>query len=226
MVTSSSEAGVISPAFSRFGSLPQATFGGTGIPNDAVAITEFTVPNGGPTFTLGLTATPRFFEPAVSNNGAGTFQAAAGGFPGAPSLARWNFGFFAEVSSGPLANYQVDLLYDLDPAADTPESDLGVINLTAALAGSGDPRVEGSQNLGFPFLAANALPVIDAPTFTAFDPAAAGEYTFALSVANAGEALGQVSILVNTVPEPASALGIACVMGVLATSRRRRSSSL
>jgi hypothetical protein len=42
------------PVYDTFGALPQATFGGSGIPNDAVAIGTFSNPAGN--FTLGLAA--------------------------------------------------------------------------------------------------------------------------------------------------------------------------
>src|SRR5215469_8414331 len=65
-----------------FGTLSGATFGGTGIPNNAVEITTVnTTPNGNgasDTITLGLTATPRYQNPALGNNLAGTFSATAG----------------------------------------------------------------------------------------------------------------------------------------------------
>ena len=68
----------LTPEFTTFGPLPGATFGGSGIPNDAVAIT--TIVDGTTTITLGLTAHQRFASPAVTNNGAGVFTAQAGVF--------------------------------------------------------------------------------------------------------------------------------------------------
>ncbi len=60
------------PKFDSFGPLPAATYGGTGIPNDPSAIT--TIVDGSNTITLGLTATPRYYNPAIKNDGAGTFS--------------------------------------------------------------------------------------------------------------------------------------------------------
>ncbi len=57
------EAAPISPTFDTFGTLSGATFGGTGIPNNAVAITRIT--SGGYNITLGLTAHGRFFNPPI-----------------------------------------------------------------------------------------------------------------------------------------------------------------
>lgn len=79
----------ITPSYTTFGPLPAATFGGTGIPNSAVSITRVVNPSGGGDLTLGLTAHQRYDNPAVTNNGAGTFFAGAGNDSahGAPNYA-------------------------------------------------------------------------------------------------------------------------------------------
>jgi len=79
----------IVPQFHSFGPLPQATFGGTGIPNDRVAVTSED------TILLALSVSPRYAAPAVADNGAGVFTVQAGVSPDAPSpvdpYALWNF---------------------------------------------------------------------------------------------------------------------------------------
>ncbi len=127
----------ISPTYDTFGHLG-TEFGGDGIPNNAVAITTFS--NSSNTITLGLTAHSRthggFFAPPVSNNGAGTFFANAGDF-GSQSgqsseagRALWNFAYYINITEGgTLGDYQFDLLYDFDPAANTTVSDHGIIHL-------------------------------------------------------------------------------------------------
>ena len=67
------------PTGGTFGSLPQATFGGSGIPNNAVQMGHNV---GG--VDLGLTATQRFTSPALTNDGAGTFFATPGFDASAP----------------------------------------------------------------------------------------------------------------------------------------------
>src|SRR5690606_11157788 len=101
-------------AATTFGTLSGATFGGKGIPNDSVTIT--TIVDGGLTITLGLTATPRFSNPAVSttgldSNNVGIYYAVAGGDidHGKPNYAKWNVSFEAQ---GLTANYSISLLYD------------------------------------------------------------------------------------------------------------------
>ncbi len=223
------------PTFDVFGPLPEATFGGSGIPNNAVAISTFG-DGGGNTITLGLTATQRFTEPPVGNDGAGTFSALPGGFPGStahvpadPTLARWNFNYFVKIEGGAtLSDFIIQWLYDFDPGADTAESDLGVWDLS--LTFPTDTLSQGSQNLGFGFLAAGFPGVIAPPAFGAFDPNTAGEYTFALRVFQLGsdpamdEPLGAASINVNTVPEPISAslFGIGALGLAIGGARRRR----
>ncbi|MEM9147624.1 MAG: hypothetical protein AAGC57_15665 [Pseudomonadota bacterium] len=58
----------VTPSFQRFGDLPQATFGDTGIPTDPTAIRVFDGLDGD-TVTLGLSATERFATPAVETDG-------------------------------------------------------------------------------------------------------------------------------------------------------------
>lgn len=217
----------ITPTFDSFGELAAATFGGAGIPNDAVAITTFT--DSGNTITLGMTATQRFSNPPLHNNGAGRFTAGTGSNFGGmgESLfegAKWNFNFYIDISGGgTLGDYTVELLFDFDPGVGTDESVLGVLDFNAVtIPGdlSGLSLVEGSQNLLFGFLdvAANG---VTPPVFPTFDPNATGEYSFALRVSNSSGLLGESSILV-TVPEP----GTLAVLGLgllgLGIARRRK----
>ncbi len=121
-----SQAGAIGPSFSYFGFL-DATFGGTGISNNPVAVR--TIKDGNATITLGLNATSRYDATVVTNNGNGTFTASSGGFvsptnesPANPDLARWNFNYFVNVTGGRLRDYKFKLLYDFDPATGNAES--------------------------------------------------------------------------------------------------------
>jgi hypothetical protein len=91
----------IAPSGTALVSLPAATFGGTGIANDKVEVTTITTPRQD-TITLGLTATPRYFNPALGNDGFGTFTATPGFNNGLGSPAHtlgptWNFDFYINV---------------------------------------------------------------------------------------------------------------------------------
>ena len=77
----SAMAAPILPTFGTFGPLAGATFSGTGIPNNPVAITTV----GG--LTLGMAASQRFVGPNLGNNGAGTYNAPAGVSLASPSPA-------------------------------------------------------------------------------------------------------------------------------------------
>ena len=223
----------LTPTFQTFGDLSQATFGGTDIPTEFTAISMLTA-NNGDLLTLGLAATPRFSNPGLGNDGAGTYTATPGlndGAPGStvgPLRATWNFSFFAEVTGtggSTLGDFDIKLLYDFDPGVGTDEADLGVFDFDTVplLTGTGVlgdlTLVEGSQNLVFGFLAGNPpFAGVTPPTFGSFDANAVGEYSFALQ-----SNLGDVSINVNTVPLPATAwLLLSAFAGLGFLSRRRR----
>lgn len=207
-------AGPVSPTYDTFGTLSGATFGGSGIPNDAVAVDTF----GGA--TVGLTATGRYANPPTSNDGAGTFTASVGGDTPS-SYARWNFDLYADPGPLGTAGYFARLRYDFDPAVGTDESLLGTVlfPLTALY--------QDSWNLGFPFLDAGA-PGVTPPTYPSFDPTASGKYSFVLELLNpAGAPVARSAINVNVggggrVPDAGATLPLlAGGIGVLGIFRKK-----
>lgn len=223
----------ISPTFDTFGTLSGATFGGSGIPNNAVAITTISTPTH--SVVLGLTAHHRFLNPPLTNDGAGTFFATPGANYGDPTFmtmpssllgATWNFAFYVDVGASS-QSIVVRLLYDFDPSFATDESNHGVIEAT--IPGTPPVEVQSSQNLLFGFLSTPSMgpPSITPPPGT-FDPNAQGWYTFALRAYTlGGDFLGQSAIVVTVgnvaVPEPASlATWGLCGIGALLTAARAR----
>lgn len=211
----------IVPTYTTFGTLSGATFGGTGIPNDAVAIT--TIGN----VTLGLTAHQRYANPPVGNNGAGDFYAVPGGdvysSPPQPGYARWNFGWY--VHNPGSTWYTVELRYDFDPGTGTDEANHGVFR---QLIGQG--TYQDSWNLGMAFLATPAIWLtgsVTPPTHGSFNPNVNGEYTIALILRNLQNAeLGRAAIRVNVgqvarVPD-GGVTGALLLMGVLGLASLRR----
>lgn len=222
-VSMASVAAPIIPEFDRFGELSEASFGGSGIPNDSVAVTEFDIfgpiqigtrPRSLGTVTLGMSSHGRYENVNEGNDGNGTFFASTGSnVPPSSSLegATWNFNFFASFTASgtaeeayvaeQLSAIELALLYDFDSSVGTDEADHGVINFGPMLAES--LPLQGSQNLLFSYLGDSSLPGITAPGFS-FDPSVAGEYTFALTASNGTEELGRSAIRVETVPEPST----------------------
>jgi hypothetical protein len=221
---------VAAPTYDTFGTLAGATFGGTGIPNDAVAIDNF----GGTTLarpysgTLGLTAFGRFGLSPVTNNGAGTFTAYTGQFdpPGTPANgALWNFGYYLNIN-GPFAGF-ARLSYDTDPGTGT---NFGTITTPIVSLLNQSITLQDSQNLLFNFLYV-AVPGLISPPGVAFNPDAPGTYTFRLelfqtTLANPrGTRVGLASIDVNVVPAPSSLALAALGLAIAGWVRRRRATA-
>ncbi len=159
--------------YDDFGSFPDATWGGTGIPNDAVAASRQFI-DGDTTITVAMNATGRFSNPQLANNGAAVYTAGTGSnFGGAGESATegalWNWNYYIDIDSPDkvLADYQIDIWYDFDPAGPRSCCDLtgsGRIDVTAFLVATapGTTLVEDSQNLLFGFLGTDfrAVPVL------------------------------------------------------------------
>lgn len=169
----------ITPHFTSFGTLAGATFGGSGIPNDAVAIT--TITNSGNTITLGLTATQRLNNPALTNDLNGTFFAAPGVDPNQAGYAVWNYDFYADVSGGNASSYSFDLVY-----MNNTTGAFSSFSLFPITTGTGTEQ--DSFNLGFAFSTAAI----------SFNPSDIAQYGFQLEVRDAsGILLGFTAIDVN-----------------------------
>jgi hypothetical protein len=223
--------------YDTFGAFPDASWGGTGIPNDAVAAAK-TIIDGDTTIRIAMNATGRFSNPQLSNNGAAVFFAGAGqncgiatdpvGCPSGTQGALWNFNYFIDIVSGSgktLKDYQFDLWYDFNPAGPNACCTLptGRINMTNAILFSANPNSvleQGSQNLLFSFLAANAPPVITAPGGS-FNPNALGNYQFALTVTNGFFPVESVAMEVQVVPVPAAVWLFGSALGLMGVMRRR-----
>lgn len=240
LITSAPIPAMATAVYQTFGTLP-VTFGGSGIPNNAVAASSVFV-NGNDQIVLGLTAHGRYSNPTVTNNGAGVFYAGSGsncgiatdpvGCPSSSQGALWNFGFFVGVSgpSADLSDYNFNLYYDFNPGANTPVGSLGVINVNnAIIAVGGNPSImtvaQDSQNLLFSSFS-TTIPGVITPPGGAFNPNALGEYSFYLTATTKTAfpaSVGTVGIDVQVVPVPAAAwlLGSGLI-GLAGFARKRK----
>ena len=216
--------------YDDFGAFPDATWGGTGIPNDAVAA-SMQIIDGDTTITIAMNATGRYDNPQLTNNGAAVYYASNGtSFSGPSSTegALWNWNYYISIDSPDkvLADYQIDIWYDFDasgPAACCSLAGLGRIDLTAYLlaVAPGTTLVEDSQNLLFNFLAVSSPPFLTAPAGS-FDPNAVGNYQFAITVTDGFFPIEAVAMEVQVVPIPAAVWLFASGLGLLGWTRRRR----
>jgi len=233
-LASGSLAMAVNPS-TTFGPLNAANFGGSGNPNQAVQVTTWTSPIAGDTITLGLAAQQRYDNPALGNDGAGTYFATPGSNVKGPSSilgSLWNFDYYINVSSSDIGRYHFKLLYDFNPGANTPDNQLGVIDINAALAAlqidaASIKTVQDSENLLFPFLSTSGNGITPPPG--TFDPNATGEYTFKLEVVNADgniQAESDIKVDVQGVPDTNStALLLSLATGgllVFASKRTKR----
>ena len=195
----SAVASPVAVKYSSFGTLSSATFGGSGISNKAVAITTI-----GNNVTLGLTATPRYDSPALSNNGAGEFYAEAGAYSNGDNLALWNYDYY--INAPLFSNYSFKLLVDHDAAAGNDISTYDDMSWLLLLGR------QNSQNLGFQ------------TGYAQFDPTEDGEYGVVLAAYRNGAEVGRSAILVDVgnVPEPASLALVGVALAGAAFAARRR----
>lgn len=180
----------VTPA-GTLGSLPAGSFGGSGIPTNAVML------GGANGATIGLSVTQRYTStPAPTNDGAGTFYVPAGQSTGGTNntgFAAWNFDYFVGNHN---ATDVFTLYVDGDAAAGNSLTDP---TTNAFVLGVLPTSYFDSSNFGWGW----TLP-------TTFDPNATGEYSFALYQRSAdGVDLSHVAMNVEvgsttTTPEPSS----------------------
>jgi hypothetical protein len=202
---------------SSFGTLSNATWGGSGIDNNNAEITTITLPAtaAANVITLGLEANPRLQPGVLGNNGAGIYFVAPGAAAGHPTWASWNMGFFiGSTPDNSLSQYTFTLSYGLEGGGSFTFDPMLISD------NKGGPNsAQNSENLGFGFL---SVPI------GGFDPNASGIYDFTLNAYLNGNLLGSDSakVAVGNVPDGGStvaALGFAaCALLIFKRASDRR----
>jgi hypothetical protein len=192
------------PAYTTFGPLSGANFGGTGNPTDPVAIT--TIGDNGNTITLGLAAQGRYANPQLDSAG-GVYEATTGAnngltTPGHALGATWNFDFYFNATGG---SYSYKLTYGLvgGPLLTVDPAHISDNKTTPNTGG------QNSQNLLFPEWGTAPDSVLNT---LLFDPTAPGVYVFELQAFNdAGAPVGTsdiINVAVRAVPDVSSTAGL------------------
>jgi len=220
--------------YDNFGPFPNANFGGTGIPNNAVAVSKSIFDNAtGSTITIAMNATQRFTNPVVTNDGFATYFAGPGSNIQGPNNtlgALWNWNYYLEVASPSktLKDFQIDIWYDFNPASSPNLGDLsgmGRINVTAGLlaASSNATLAQGSENLLFSYLTSPPFPqsLFITPPSGTFNPNAPGNYQFAITVNRFGFPIDSVAMEVQVIPVPAAVWLFGSALGLMGVLRRR-----
>jgi hypothetical protein len=234
----------ISQAFTTndyFGSFPAATWGGSGIPNDAVAVAKQIV-NGNTTITIAMSATGRYQNPQPTHNGLVPIYTVGAGSncgiatdpvncPSADQGALWNWNYYVAVTNingatKSIKDYQIDIWYDFDPTGPVAEPDtagLGRINVTQGVGLATVNLLQGSENLLFGWMAGLPAYTHVTPPAGSFNPNATGNYQFMLTVSNLSQSVpyDTVAMEVQVVPVPAAVWLFGSALGLVGLMRRR-----
>lgn len=214
---------------SGFSTLPggfsDATFGGSGIPNDPMSWNLIDTNNDGAgDLLIAIGASQRYSSPVLTNDGSGNFFATPGDTDctGASAACttdgpRWNFNFFVESLLGPIADVAtgLGLTYELDP--NTPAT--AFVNLFDPQANT--QLVQFSWNLGFAFLNAGTFGSV--PAGETFDRQDTGTYGFSLVAngANGDIAVDMSVTTANAVSSPSTLAIFGLSMLALVGFRKR-----
>ncbi len=215
------------PVHDTFDPLDADTVGSAGIPNGEAAISS-QLSNGSPLITVAMSTAQQHSNPALTNAGASAYFAQAGSYLGdtgqrSSEYTLWNFNDHMNIDStaAALADYQIDLVYDVGPAFDGGSATVGSINVTNEILST--PTLQhGSKNPISHFLAADYPDIVNASGGT-FDPNSAAEYNSGIQAAQADWGMENIATDMQVVPLTAAAwLFGSAMLGLFGVARRKK----
>ena len=215
------------PLDDTFGPLDPDTFGRNGIPNGKAAISS-QLSNGSPLTTAAVGPAQQHSSPALTNAGASVYVAQAGSYLGAagqPSSkdTLWNFNDHMNIDStgAALADYQIDLMYDVGRALGGGSTAVGSIHVTNKILGT--PTMQYGSKNPMPHSLAKDYPDIVNVSGGTFESNAVTEYHSGLQAAQ--DDWGVENIATDRQVEPLTAaawLFGSALLGLFGVARRKK----
>ncbi len=215
------------PLHDTFGPLDADTFGRKGIPNSEAAISS-QLSNGSPLTTAAMSTAQQHSSPALTNAGASVYFPQAGWYlgdagQGSSKDTLWNFNDHINIdgTGAALADYQIDLIYDVGPALDGGSAAVGSINVTNKILST--PTMQYGSKNPMPHSLAKDYPDIVNVSGGPLDPNTTVKYNSGIQTAQNDWGMESIATDRQVVPLTAAAwLFGSAMLGLFGVARRKR----